>query len=95
MIGENVKLINLFLILIKLIGSIFYAARKVIDSLLETHAPLKKFNKKELKFLTKPWITQGLENSIKKKKNRIEFLKCKYQNLKEFYHNNYKSYRNL
>ena len=40
-----------------------------IDSLLETHAPLKKFNKKELKFLTKPWITKGLQNSIKKKNN--------------------------
>ena len=28
-----------------------------IDSLLETYAPLKKLNKKELKFLTKLWIT--------------------------------------
>ena len=26
---------------------------------------LKKL-KKELKFLTKPWITQGLQNSVKK-----------------------------
>ena len=41
-----------------------------IDSLLETHAPDKKLNKKELKFLIKPWITQSLQNSIKKK-NRI------------------------
>ena len=57
MIGENLKEISLFLILIKLIGSKFYAARKVknftmsqylpkIDSLLETHAPLKKLNKR-------------------------------------------------
>ena len=38
-----------------------------IDSLLETHAPLKKLNKKELKFLTKPWITQGLQKSLKEK----------------------------
>ena len=30
-----------------------------IDSLLDTHAPFKKLNKKELKFLIKPWITQG------------------------------------
>ena len=37
-----------------------------IDSLLEIHAPLKKLNKKEVKFLTKPWITQGLQNSVKK-----------------------------
>ena len=40
-----------------------------IDRLLETHAPLKKLNKKELKFLTKPCITQDLQNSIKKKIN--------------------------
>ena len=36
-----------------------------IDSLLETHAPLKKLKKRELKLLTKPWTTQSLQNSIK------------------------------
>ena len=67
-----------------------------IDSLLETHAPLKKLNKKELKFLTKPCITQGLQNSIKKKNNVYsKCLKCKNQKLKEFYHSNYKAYGNL
>ena len=35
--------------------------------LLETHAPLKKLSKKELKDLTKSWIAHGLQNSIKKK----------------------------
>ena len=60
------------------------------------HAPLKKLNKKERKFLTKPWDTQGLQNSIKKKNNIYsKFVKCKNQKLKEFYHNNYKTYRNL
>ena len=62
-----------------------------IDSLLEIHAPLKK-----LKFLTKPRITQGLQNSITKKNNIYsKFVKCKNQKLKEFYYNNYKTYRNL
>ena len=56
-----------------------------IDSPLETHAPLKKLNKSQLKFLTKSWITNGLQNSIKKKKNICsKFVKCKNQNLKEF-----------
>ena len=52
--------------------------RPKIDHLLETHTPLKKLNKKELKVLTKPWITQGLQNSVKKK-NTIysKFVKCK------------------
>ena len=40
-----------------------------IDSLLDTNGPCKKLNKKELKFLTKPWIMQGLQNSIEKKNN--------------------------
>ena len=49
-----------------------------------------------MKFLTEPCIRQGLQNSIKKKhKMYSKFLKCKNQKLKEFYHNNYKTYRNL
>ena len=67
-----------------------------IDSLLATHAPIKKLNKKQVKFLTKPWITQGLQNSIKKKNNIYsKFLGCKNKILKEFHHNSYKNSRNL
>ena len=108
MIGENFELINLFLILIKVIWEHILWTEKSdvnfsmnqylskIDSLLEIHAPLKKLNKKELKFLTKPWITQGLQNHFKKKNNIYsKFVKCKNQKLKEFYHNNYKTYRNV
>ena len=39
-----------------------------IDSLLEIHAPLKKLNKKELKFLTKPWITHKVYKILLKRK---------------------------
>ena len=67
-----------------------------IDSLLEIQAPIEKLNKKELKFLTKPWVKQSLQNFIKKKNNIYsEFVKSKNQKLKEFYHNNYKTYRNI
>ena len=67
-----------------------------IDSLLDTHAPFKKLNKKERKFLTKTWITQGLQNSIKKKNNIYsKFVKGKNKITKELYHNNYKSYINF
>ena len=66
-----------------------------IDSLLDTHAPFKKLNKKELKFVTKPWTTQGLQNSAKKKNNISKFVKCKNKIMKEFHHNNYKNYKNL
>ena len=60
------------------------------DSLIETQALLKKPNKKKLKFLSKSWITWGLQNSFKKKNIKYsKSVKCKTQNLKEFYHNNY------
>ena len=66
------------------------------DSLLDTHVPIKKLSQKELKFPTKPWITQGLQNYIKKKNNLYsKFVKCKNKILKEFHHNSYENYRDL
>ena len=47
---------------------------------------LKKLNKKELKFLTKPWIMQGLQNCIKKENSIYsKFVKCKNKTIKEFH----------
>ena len=46
-----------------------------IDSFLDTHAPMKKLIKKELKFLTKLWIKQGLQNSVKKKTTSIKNMR--------------------
>ena len=43
-------------------------------------APIKKLNKKELKFLTKPWITEGLQNYKKKKQNLFKLCEVKEQN---------------
>ena len=55
-----------------------------IDSLLDTHTPFKKLNKKKLKFLPKLWITQGLQNSVKNKNNIYsKFMKCKYKIMNE------------
>ena len=67
-----------------------------IDSLLDTHVPFKNLNKKELKFLTKLWIIEAMQNSIKKKNNICsKFMKCKNKVMREYHHNNYKNYRNL
>ena len=35
-----------------------------INMLLDSYAPLKKFNKCKLQFKSKPWITLGLQKSI-------------------------------
>ena len=108
MIGKNLKAVNLYLIFnqIKWEQILYNENNDVnfsineylskIGSLLDAPAPIKKPSKKELKFLTKPWMTLGLQNSIKKK-NKIysKFVKCKNKLLKEIHHNSYKNYRNL
>ena len=57
------KLINKMLIFLW----IFFLNK--MDSILDTHAPLKKVNKYKLKFKTKPWITTALQKSISFKNN--------------------------
>ena len=78
------------MILIKLIGSKLYASK---TSLLETRKALIKLSKKGTEI---SYQTQALQNSVKNKNNVYpKFVKCKSQNLKEFYQNNYKTYRSL
>ena len=66
-----------------------------IDSLLDTLVPIKKLNKKQLKYFSKPWITHVLQNSMKKKNIYSKFVKFKNKILEEFHHSNYKNYKNL
>ena len=41
-------------------------------------------------------VNHGLQNSIEKKNNIYsKFVKCKIKKLKNFYHSNYKTYRNF
>ena len=64
--------------------------------LLDTYAPLKRINKYQLKFKSKPWITFGLLKS-KSVKNKLltNFVNKKDPVLKEEFHTKYKKYRNL
>ena len=43
-----------------------------INMLLDTYAPLKKFNNYTLKFKSKPWITLGLEKAISVKNELLK-----------------------
>ena len=66
------------------------------DSRVDTYAPLKKINKYNLKFKSKPWITPGLQKPIfVKNKLLTNFINKKDPVLKEEFHTNYKKYRNL
>ena len=67
-----------------------------INSISDSHAPLKKVNKCKLKFKTKPWITPALQKSIFVKNNLLKkFISAKDPQIKERYHKEYKDYRNI
>ena len=40
---------------------------EVISNTIESHAPLKRMSRKQLKLAKKPWITKGILTSIRKK----------------------------
>ena len=64
--------------------------------LLDTYAPPKNVNKYKMKFKSKPWITLGLQKSIRVKNKLLKnFIKMKYHILKEEFHINYKKCRTL
>ena len=65
-----------------------------MNTLIISHAPSKKLNKKQRKFQQKPWITKVIQNAIEKK-NRLfnKFIKCGDSN-KKIFHQEYNTYRN-
>ena len=65
-----------------------------MNTLINSHAPLKKLNKKQRKFHQKPRFTKGIQIAIKKK-NRLfkNYIKCSDCN-KNIFHQEYKRYRN-
>ena len=65
-----------------------------MNTLINSHAPLKKLNKKQRKFQQKPWITKIIQNAIEKK-NRLfkKYIKSGDTN-KNLFHQEYKIYRN-
>ena len=68
--------------------SIFYSKLSVI---VDNHIPLKQMSKREIKCLSKPWITPAIKKSfIIKNKLYKMFIKTKSL----YYHNKFKYYRN-
>ena len=65
-----------------------------VNTLINSHAPLKKLNKKQRKFQEKPWISKGIQNQIEKK-NRLfkKYIKCDDSN-KNIFHQECKTYQN-
>ena len=68
---------------------IFENCLNTVNSLINSHAILKKLNIKQ-----KPWITKGIQNAIEKKNKLFKMLiKCGDCN-KNILHQEYKTYRN-
>ena len=69
---------------------------KIVEKLLDKHAPYKNIKHPKSQFETKPWITAGLAYSIKiKNKLYKSFCKEKDPHKKENYERQFKTYRNL
>ena len=64
-----------------------------MNTLINSHAPLKKLNKKQRKFQQKPWVTKGIQNAVEKK-NRLFKKYIKYDINKNIFHQEYKTYGN-
>ena len=57
--------------------------------------PLKRLTKREIKQQYKPWITNGIRKSIKRREKYYKkFIKAKDEVIKEDYHSKYKEIRN-
>ena len=69
---------------------------KIVERLLDKHAPYKNIKHLKSQFETKPWIIAGLAYSIKiKNKLYKSFCKEKDPHKKESYERQFKTYRNL
>lgn len=62
-----------------------------INQIIDKLIPMKRLTRKEIKTMTKPWITSGIKTSIKFKNKLFK----KYVTTKNLYHHSkYKTYRN-
>ena len=73
------------------INQIFDSFYSVINTTVDKHAPFKKLSKKEAKFQSKPWISQGIRQAIKTK-NKL--FKRYIRNKSQVNHSRCKIYRN-
>ena len=79
----------------KLVNKSFDKFFNIFELLLDTHAPLKRLSNVELKYLSKPWITNAIKTSIRNKDwlyKRI--LRTKNLQQKEILYDKFKWCRN-
>ena len=73
----------------------FNSFENKINTVIEKHMPLKKLSHRELKWKNKPWITIGIQKSMKRRdKLYKKFIKAKNEVIKNDYFVKYKHLRN-
>ena len=76
-------------------GYSFNSYEAKINTLIDKYMPLKRLTKREIKQQYKPWITNGIRKSIKRREKYYKkFIKAKDEVIKEDYHSKYKEIRN-
>ena len=62
--------------------------------MIETHVPLKNLSKKQLKMVSKPWITKGIKRSISNRDNLLKRCLRTKGDLRSVLYSQYKLFRN-
>ena len=66
----------------------FNSFNDTIEKLLDKHMPKRKITKKEFKQKYKPWVTNGILKSIRRKDKLLKkFIRTKNQCRKQIIHN--------
>ena len=79
----------------KLVDKSFDKFFDIFELLLDTHATLKRLPNAELKFLSKPWITNAIKTSIRNKDRLYKrILRTKNLQQKEILYDKFKRCRN-
>ena len=73
------------------VNTIFQNFYLCISNLVNKHAPLRKLTRKEIKSLSKPWVTPGIQTSIRLKE---KFYKRFLETRNIYFLTKYKFYRN-
>ena len=69
---------------------------QIIETLLDTYAPIEKLSRKKQKLMLKPWLMKGIMTSVKKK-NIIyrKFIRARHDEEKAVIYNQFKTYQNI
>ena len=88
---QNVDLDQAIKIEKKLVDKSFDKFFDIFELLLDTHATLKRLPNAELKFLSKPWITNAIKTSIRNKDRLYKrILRTKNLQQKEILYDKFK-----